>query len=242
MTEYFLPKHVYFCGKGDAVVFLDLKNDEYSMISGEQSRAFLSLFLKTHAHSTSEDEDVSERVAEPVAGFPHALKDVLEAGLLITTAQERKPVIPTYMEPSTERLVDRELVGSVHIRALDICRFAASCTKAALQLRLRTLESTVHSVGKRRMLRTERQPCNLDEARVLVEIFTRLRSIFPTDYLCLFDSLALIEFLARYGIFPTWVFAVRLDPWEAHCWVQDGQILFNDDTEAVSDFVPIMTV
>jgi hypothetical protein len=59
---------------------------------------------------------------------------------------------------------------------------------------------------------------------------------------CLFDSLALIHFLAQYGLYPDWVFGVSADPFEAHCWVQAGQVVLNDTVERVSAFTPILTI
>jgi hypothetical protein len=82
----------------------------------------------------------------------------------------------------------------------------------------------------------------LEEARKLVGIFDRLRSLYPADYLCLFDSLALLEFLSRYKLFPSWVFAIRPAPWGAHCWVQDACTIFNDDPYNVLEYLPIMQV
>jgi hypothetical protein len=38
------------------------------------------------------------------------------------------------------------------------------------------------------------------------------------------------------------MFAVRLEPWNAHCWVQHGQFIFNEDVETAAGFTPIMTV
>jgi hypothetical protein len=69
-----------------------------------------------------------------------------------------------------------------------------------------------------------------------------LRAFFPVKFLCLFDSLALIEFLSCYGLFPAWTFAVRIEPWAAHCWVQQGDYLFNEEIEEAEDYMPIMSV
>jgi hypothetical protein len=76
----------------------------------------------------------------------------------------------------------------------------------------------------------------------LVRSFQVLRPIFPRRYLCLFDSLALVNFLAGYGIHPDWIFAVREDPFTAHCWVQQGGVVLNDEVEHISLYTPIMDV
>src|SRR5262249_17408922 len=57
---------------------------------------------------------------------------------------------------------------------------------------------------------------------------------------CLFDSLALIELLAGYGVFPHWVFGVQLRPFVAHTWVQQGRYVLNGTPEHVAAFEPIL--
>jgi hypothetical protein len=66
--------------------------------------------------------------------------------------------------------------------------------------------------------------------------------LFSSREECLHDSLAVLEFLARHELFPTWVFGVRARPFAAHCWVQHADIVLNDTFEHVSSYVPIMVV
>lgn len=82
----------------------------------------------------------------------------------------------------------------------------------------------------------------LEAALPLLAVFDRLRLFYPRPYLCLFDSLALIHFLARFDLYPDWVFAVRADPFEAHCWVQADAVVLNDTVERVASLHPIMVI
>jgi hypothetical protein len=52
----------------------------------------------------------------------------------------------------------------------------------------------------------------------------------------------LLEYLAWYRIFPTWVFGVQTRPFAAHCWLQHENIVLNDTVEHVTRYTPIMTV
>ena len=83
---------------------------------------------------------------------------------------------------------------------------------------------------------------DLHRASLLVHDFLSLRPLFPRKYLCLFDSLALLEFLSKYGLHPSWVFGVQPDPFEAHCWLQHQDTILNDTVEVVSTYTPIMAV
>jgi hypothetical protein len=58
----------------------------------------------------------------------------------------------------------------------------------------------------------------------------------------LFDSLALLEFLAVYRFFPRIVFGVVADPFQAHCWLQDDAVVLNDDLERLGKYQPILNM
>jgi hypothetical protein len=79
--------------------------------------------------------------------------------------------------------------------------------------------------------------------RELVTAFVHVRPLFYTTRDgCLLDSVTLSHFLARYGIFPTWVFGVKTEPFYAHCWVQQGDYVFNDTPDFIKGFSPILVV
>ena len=75
----------------------------------------------------------------------------------------------------------------------------------------------------------------------LASIFNVWRAYYVRPSLCLFDSLCLLEFLACYALFPKWVFGVNAEPFQAHCWVQEGTAVLNDTVERVSAYTPIMS-
>lgn len=230
MAKLFLSRHVHFCSAGETVVFLDLKNDRYSRIDGDSAAAFGALVNDPKASSMSSTE----------------LDEIVERRLLTTDASVGKAVVSTEVDCVTQRLIQSHAQSHAEyarsIAPRDVWRFVAACMTAWLKLRLRNIETIVASVEARKQRSAHLGALRLDEARRLVAIFSRLRSLFPANYVCLLDSLALVEFLALYDVFPMLVFGVRLDPWAAHCWVQEREFLFNDDVEAVADFVPIMAI
>ena len=61
------------------------------------------------------------------------------------------------------------------------------------------------------------------------------RSAFPT-------SLALLDFLARRGVFADLVLGVKLNPFGAHSWVQTGPVVLNDAVDHVNAHTPILVV
>jgi hypothetical protein len=239
MSEYLLPRHVFFCGTGHTIVFLDLKRDEYTMIRGRETHAFLAL---ASFHTSTSHGDGLEHSTISADEQARATRDLLAAGLLTTDLAQGKPIMPTAVDAPAEHLIEDSQNISITLRASHICAFVVSCVRAWLHLRFWSIQRSVSYVQQRKQAHGTRVCKAVDETRALVCAFNRLRSLFPADYLCLFDSLALIEFLAIYGIFPTWVFGVKVDSWSAHCWVQDGTTIYNEDIEEAEDYIPIMVV
>lgn len=241
MINYLLPNHVYFCCQGDAIVFLDLKNDEYTMIDGSQASVFRTIFCATRDSLWPDGDSARNSVSEHSDSLTDMLQELIDGGLLSVTGSRCKPVLPTVTSPPTEHLFGGE-GSTTRVRITHVFGFVVSCAIAVARLRFFHIETTICAVQQRRTLRSTKKSFDFDKARQLVGEFNRLRYWFPADYLCLFDSLALIEFLARYDVFPNWIFAVRPHFWGAHCWVQEGSVAFNESTERAEDYVPIMVV
>jgi hypothetical protein len=223
MDEYFLPPHVHCCRRGAAFVFLDLRQDDYSMVAGPAADA-LSAIIAAAAITDS-----------------HALRELEQAGLLTRDSAAGRRLVTTDTDVALEPLLDLD-VTAVSARPVDYWNFILACTTAKLRLRWQRIENTVGAVAKRKARQSGGRTPDVERARRLTAVFQQLRWLFPTHRLCLFDSLALLEFLARYDIFPTWVFGVRLEPWSAHCWIQQGPFAFNEDVEQTASYTPIMTV
>lgn len=83
---------------------------------------------------------------------------------------------------------------------------------------------------------------SLMTAHALTNSFRQARPWYPRNYLCLFDSLALMLFLLRSGIRAQWVFGVREDPFGAHCWIQCGPLVLNEYLDRTGLYTPIMMV
>jgi hypothetical protein len=231
MSSYFLPPHVHFCQRGDAFVFLDLKQDDYTLVNGTAAAALRILTLQPADTLTPSDQNVHDD-----------LRELLHGGLLTTEGNAGRMVAPTRVGIAVECLVERETLRDVSVTPGQVMNFVAACTTAKMSLRWRKIEDTVMSVARRKQKHAFEQPLDEERARSLTAAFQRLRSFFPANYLCLFDSLALLEFLAKYHIFPDWVFGVRLEPWAAHCWVQHRHCTFNEDAEEAANYTPIMTI
>lgn len=228
MAEYFLAPHVHFCCRGDAFVFLDLRQDDYTLVNGNAATALQQLLQGQLDNSRPE--------------LAAALKELLDGGLLTTDRRAGKNIRSTRTELALEPLLDSEAQSPTSLRISHLYRFVVACTTASARLRWGRIEDTVKAVERRKARRSSHTQVDLNKARELTSAFRTLRALFPRNYLCLYDSLALLEFLARFDVHPTWVFGIKLEPWAAHCWVQHGQFVFNEGVEEAAAYTPIMAV
>lgn len=78
-----------------------------------------------------------------------------------------------------------------------------------------------------------------DATLAAARLFWKISPWIPVEGECLPRSAMLIAFLRRRGLAADWVFGVRLWPFNAHCWVQAGDICLNDDVERLWAYTPI---
>jgi Transglutaminase-like superfamily len=244
VTRYYLPNHVFFCYRGRDVAFLDLKLDEYTLLQGLQATVFqtqLVSFSSEHSIHRSAPtrgaEDANNCRAED-----STVAELIANGLLTSDARKGKPIQATRAPRPDRHLLECGSPSARSVGAGHLWHFILSCAVAAYRLRFHHIQRTVAGVSHRRASAHLGQTVDSDKGRELVKIFNALRALFPRGYLCLFDSLALLEFLARYHIYPSWIFAVRQELWGAHCWVQEGTTVFNEEIEETDEYIPIMMV
>jgi hypothetical protein len=236
--RYFLSPSVHWCLVNDQCVLLDVEGDRYLQMPARQLRALLP-FVELGSSTTSDLQhgavpaELSELADELLAA------DVLKSSPTATTrAAEMRLPAPTALVSAGR---PRPPTGQL-LRALS--HFLLACATADYFLRRRSLAQILSRVSQRKLKLTKTHPCGTAEREVaLTRIFHALRPFYPRDYLCLFDSLALIEFLAHWHICPNWAFGVTIDPFKAHCWVQAGTTVLSDSLNFASRwFTTILVV
>jgi hypothetical protein len=170
---------------------------------------------------------------------------MLAHGMLVTDPHVGKLAVPMAAARAVRSLVEFDLETRTRAGAAQLWRFGTSFLQAKLSLKLRPIQSIVESVRDRKARRAGRGSQEADPARLraLVTAFTRLRPLFYTlRSACLLDSLTLLHFLGAEGIHPEWVFGVKTEPFDAHCWVQQGEAVLNDVPDRVRQYSPILVV
>jgi hypothetical protein len=228
MTTYQLAEHVHACRVENHCILLDLRRDKYIGIDGAQFDSVMQPRTPTNTDRA--------KSCEPLA------TELLAQGLIAPATAEATTGLKR-IECANEELFREDAIRFARRDVMRLPQFLYASWCANRWLREWQLFATVAHVKARKQKGQaigRRAPAGLTAD--LVRSFQVLRPIFPRRYLCLFDSLALVNFLAGYGIHPDWIFAVREDPFTAHCWVQQGGVVLNDEVEHISLYTPIMDV
>jgi len=200
-------------------VFLDAAHDRYAALPRDTIEPFLAALAR------------GGRVEPEASGTVR----LLASGLFVLseTAGTLEPVshVPPArgLDPTRPRL-----------RLADLARVWWLLACARRQLRTRPFSSLIASPLNPRIrasAATRAQPLELS-----VQRFHQARAFVPIASSCLWDSLALRRWLARRGHGCALVFATRLEPFAAHCWIEvDGAVL-NDAPERIATFAPVAVV
>jgi hypothetical protein len=239
MQQYWIPAHVRVCPLLASTILLDLKRNRYFGIGTKETRALSTLALNWNEANGS--AVTVEQLAPDVAmDMADAL---IEAGLLNRDVPAERSAFGGAPVDLSGVLTSagHELSRSSSLRLSHVAGFVAALAWTRRALRSRTLYSIACEIRDSKVAAGS----NFDEAKAieLVGIFRRLRPhAFAARDRCLFHSLALVRFMARHAVFPTWVIGVRARPWGAHAWVQQDKLLLDANPEQVCEYTPILTV
>jgi hypothetical protein len=247
MQQYLLHPHVHMCVTDDHAVLLDLRQDKYIGIGPGQMDVLAASIKGWPGAGALISIKAKGPPAIPAPGGGEGpLSKMIASGMLTTDPTIGKEARPPLLPRPEATLTEPDLEARPRPTAGQITHFLTASLTARTILRRRP----IHSVVERAKTRKDRHsPAGgesqgaLQSTRNLVDAFLYLRPLlFDAKDECLYDSFALIEYLARYDVFPTWVFGVQTRPFKAHSWVQHGDLVFNDTPEYVRHFTPILTV
>jgi hypothetical protein len=209
---------VHWCVANGRLVLLDLKADQYSCLPEDTDRACRKLIAGQPLDP--EDQDVINNLPEAhlFAGGEGAVRS-------------------SYIPVATRSLLDRvgrQANASPSIWAVwDQLRFGAL-------LKFASLFRLIEAVRRRK----RKSPKHALSSQIESDImrFMASRRLLSRQSQCLRTSLALAAYLARRGYHPNLVIGVRMSPFAAHAWVQDGDTVLNDSVDEVAPFTPILVV
>ncbi|MEJ1961554.1 MAG: lasso peptide biosynthesis B2 protein [Gammaproteobacteria bacterium] len=250
MSRYFLSQHSFACEAAGHAVFLDLKRDKYTAVAPEDLWVLRTAVQGWPAiQPTPPDDTTATAIATAPAGTKQSrittdvVDMLIKEGLVTADASLGKAATPPHLDaPTNTFLANPRLWPQLTTR--DLRNFIS--VWAATTLMLRTLPiSWIANRARRRKerLAASAPPFDPRKAQLLTTIhFVLQPAFYSAKDACLRNSLTLVEFLARYQIYPTWAFGVRMEPFAAHSWVQQGPVLFTDPIDHVKTFTPIMLI
>lgn len=172
------------------------------------------------------------RLTPGVIDGPEEILDHLEASGLValTAGAERRP-LPS---PPVRALSLDGVIPSAGDQAAVLGGMVAAWTKGPGRRPLSALIITGSTPSSR----------DLDLALTsrLTAAFVRSLPWDPAQGACLYRAWLLRHILRRRGQAATWVFGVRTWPFGAHCWLQVGDQVLDDDPDRVARYTPIMAV
>jgi len=218
MTTYGLRDELYFCVANGRLVFLDLVADRYFCVHYDTEDAFLRL---THG-------------GRHTAGNEDALSPLLSNGLLLRG--KGRPIRSVTIEPGSRSFrPDRDDA----ISRLDFIDGIIAQVWAAQRLKTLSLQRVLTQVRQRKAKRPiKTQP----PTAPTLNAFLLTRRVIKTRDRCLRWSVAMVDYLARRGSYPELILGVRMSPFFAHAWVQEGDDILNDDVDHVSQYTPILVI
>lgn len=216
-----IPKPgVGYCVTGGKMFFLDIEHNRYLTLSPR---------LQTIAQAACSGKEITNEQCQ----------SLVETGLFTPSVEKsllNKEISSITHNPANVPMSEIRKVGSLRPWVVGLLCLA-SFHVAAKYFSLKHVVGVATSLSMR---------CHRDVSGInicaVTNIFERCALIFPRRNRCLPDALALHTFLALLGHSSKIVFGIQPEPFQAHCWVQQGGIVLGQDCEIVSNFEPILTV
>lgn len=223
MTTWHLNEDVSCCELDGRLIFLDIGRDRYFQLSASSEQRFLRLMEQPGSIDPS-----------------NVSRHKLFSRLPLSRAT------PEWAAPTQSALEAADPEYGIRLgMILDVCVAVAGIHR---RLRKRSLKSALDSLARYRDTCTTATPAahdNADSQRraiVAATVFNRARPYIPVETRCLADSLAMVRFLASFGLRAQLVMGVACDPFSAHAWVQRGPLVLNDTVGNVRAHVPIRVI
>lgn len=233
-----LSAGIFLCKSASHYVFLNLLADEYICVRARDLDHVLP-WISGQSSASGRSITPFQEVPDDILAMA---KPFLERGLMSIASDGSEDVfdfpLPVPRRSLHSNSGETSTLNAMHHYGF---RFVVASSLAHLSLSRDPIARSVSRVARRRRA-SSTNVWSYDYAAALVSSFEALRIFFPRRYLCLFDSLALLNFLSQFDVYPNWVFGVRAEPFAAHCWVQWEDIVLNDTVENVCCYNAIMIV
>lgn len=223
-----LPPDVHMCEIGGTILFLDIRGNRYVRLTDVQSEWLF--------------EVIAANQPEAISGDARRLcSRLVERALLKPGNGAGRPLAPLQHTPPKSSLFDLSLTSSASMASVG--RMAAAIADCWWTFRHRQLLPAVRATRQWKSGLPDTAPEDPEPVYASICAFRAIAPYFFTSRdQCLFRSLALAKFLSLEGSRCDWIFGVRLDPFEAHCWIERDGVALNEYTDKAREYRAILCV
>lgn len=223
-----LPPDVHMCEIGSTVLFLDIPRDRYVRLTDVQSEWMFEVIKA----------DKPDAISDDARRFCARL---VERSLLMSGGGEGRSLVPLQHVPPKSSLFDLGLTSSASLASVG--RMTLAIADCYWIFRHRHLSAAVRAARRWKADLPGAAPEDLQTVYASVCAFRALAPYFFTSRdQCLFRSLVLARFLSLEGNRCDWIFGVRLDPFEAHCWIERDGVVLNEFSDKAHEYRAILCV
>jgi Transglutaminase-like superfamily len=239
--KYFLKRGVFVCRTRDGAIFLDLESESYFGLGQPSAVALETVVLNWPRHNGALSRQPAT-VRVPNNSSEELARALVTERLLTDDEAAAAPATLVSVTPKEEVTFEEALSHRLPKRLDIFINYLRATLSVLIRMRFASLEALIRRFRLRRPQGEDLgPPFTQERARELSCSFLALQSVIVSRKgACMFDSLCLTRFLEYYGIFASIIIAVRTSPFEAHCWVQSGNLVLNDTVSNVEEFSPIL--
>ena len=220
--DLMLRKGLSFCETGGRILFLDIVRDRYFCLAERSEFAFRRLAF-----------------GEPMSATDAAaLQRLVSDGLLLEGPPGQRPAACPPVRRPDHSLLDEAGQPRPGASLSALVRLGIS----NLAVKVLPLRVILARLKRRKTMFARSDGAPNGAAVEIAAAFKRTsRIVSPLD-LCLPRSVAAAHALLASGVRPDLVIGVRLNPFNAHCWVQCEGALINESLDEVRNFTPILVI
>lgn len=227
MVQLMLAPGLHHCECDGICIFLDVSRDRYFCLSDTQSDWFRQIM----------DPEDTETPPDKVKQFRTSL---IRQGVLVERCRPAHPIPGAHAGQTLRNLVSYRPAGASSGQWIRVARAVAGTWWLQRQERFEGVAG--HVAGLKAKLAQRADDTAADWELLTAQFLDLAPYFFTSDEACRFRSIALIKFLAFCGVASDWVFGVRLAPFGAHCWVEKGPVVLNDEADRIREFKPILRI
>lgn len=223
-SGYGLPASVFCAKVGEVFVFLDLNGDRYISLTPHQSRLFDGLL--TGSSRSGQTTEFADSLAA---------RGILTKG----NGPQNSLRVSSPRPPTTFLMTDQ----TTRVSAVDVLVFAYALFRTRLGWRWMHLSRRLKVLRKPVAFCPLRRISARDAAIRWSNVFHKITPFFLTTRdTCLFRSVVMARFLRLKGADCNLVFAIRIAPFSAHCWLEHSGMALNEQRDTALTYTPILSV